>query len=70
MRDIEKGVVVSVKIPTNEVRVRSVLEKTSMTMPIKIPRNMTINSFKKGDIVAYVVFEDQTGVVLSHLREL
>ena len=65
MNVIEKGVVAN--IDGNQARINT--SSGRVTPPIIIPRNLRsgAGSLQKGVEVVYVLFGDQTGIILGHM---
>lgn len=62
MFGVQKGVITT--IDGGKARVQSMLKKGDITMPLTIPDHIA-DDLQKGTEVAYVVFEDMTGVILA-----
>ena len=60
---VEKGTVTTIE--GNKARVQSTLKEGDITRPLTIPAHIDQTELRKGTEVAYVVFEDMTGVILA-----
>ncbi len=63
MFGVQKGTVTTIE--GNTARVQSNLKEGDITRPLTVPTHIDITKLLKGTEVAYVVFEDMTGVILA-----
>ena len=72
---VEKGVILTIEGDTDRngnkttARVQSTSAEGTSTMPITIPWNLrgSMGELKKGTEVAYVLFDDATGVIRARM---
>lgn len=65
MSSIQKGKITSIE--KNKARVISSIKKGDVSKPLKIADGIDTANLSKGMEVAYVVFEDMSGIILSTL---
>ena len=63
MSEIKKGRITTIKNGT--VLIESATGGGDVSTEITVPQSVDISSLKKGMHVAYVVFEDYTGVIVT-----
>lgn len=67
MSVVKKGTVTTIE--GNKARVMSAIKEGDITRPLVLAKGIDAEELKKGSEVAYVVFEDMTGVILAKMKE-
>ena len=65
MAIVQKGTVTAVD--GNKARVMSTIKEGDITRPLPLANGIDAEELQKGSEVAYVVFEDMTGIILAKM---